>query len=49
VLEVVTMRLEGDHLLRRPLEHVRAEGFRIEERERYKLSIVERLAAWKPE
>jgi ubiquinone/menaquinone biosynthesis C-methylase UbiE len=48
-LEVVTVRLEGDHLLRRPLEHVRAEGFRIDERERYKLGIVERLAAWKPE
>jgi ubiquinone/menaquinone biosynthesis C-methylase UbiE len=48
-LEVVTVRLEGDHLLRRPLEHVRAEGFRIEERERYKLGIVERLAARKPE
>jgi ubiquinone/menaquinone biosynthesis C-methylase UbiE len=48
-LEVVTVRLEGDHLLRRPLEHVRAEGFWIEERERYKLGIVERLAARKPE
>jgi ubiquinone/menaquinone biosynthesis C-methylase UbiE len=48
-LEVVTVRFGGDHLLRRPLEHVQAEGFRIEERERYKLGIVERLAAWKPE
>jgi ubiquinone/menaquinone biosynthesis C-methylase UbiE len=49
VLEVVTVRLGGEHLLRRPLEHVQAEGFRIEEQERYKLGIVERLAAWKPE
>ena len=48
-LEVVTVRVVGDHLLRRPLEHVRAEGFRIEELERYKLGIVERLAARKPE
>ena len=48
-LEVVLVRLEGEHLLRRPLEHVRAEGFRIEEQERYKLGIVERLAARKPE
>ena len=48
-LEVVLVRLGGEHLLRRPLEHVRAEGFRIEEQERYKLGIVERLAARKPE
>jgi ubiquinone/menaquinone biosynthesis C-methylase UbiE len=48
-LEVVTVRFGGDHLLRRPLEHVRAEGFRMEERERHKLGIVERLAAWKSE
>ena len=43
------MRLEGEHLLRRPLDHVRAEGLRIEEQERYKLGIVERLAARKPQ
>ena len=48
-LEVVTVRLEGEHLLRRPLEHVQAEGFRIEERERYKRGIVERVSARKPE
>ena len=36
VLEVVMVPLEGEHLLRRPLEHVQAEGFRIEEQERYK-------------
>jgi ubiquinone/menaquinone biosynthesis C-methylase UbiE len=48
-LEVVTVRVEGEHLLRRPLEHVRGEGFRIEEQERFKKDIVERLAAWKPD
>jgi ubiquinone/menaquinone biosynthesis C-methylase UbiE len=48
-LEVVTVRLEGEHLLRRPLEHVQAEGFRIEERERYKRGIVERVSARKPQ
>jgi ubiquinone/menaquinone biosynthesis C-methylase UbiE len=48
-LEVVTVRVEGEHLLRRPLEHVRGEGFRIEEQERFKKGIVERLAAWKPD
>ena len=46
-LEVVTVPLEGEHLLRRPLEHVRAEGFRIEEQERYKWGIVERVSARK--
>ena len=49
VLEVVTVRLEGEHLLRRPLEHAKAEGLRIEERERYKRGIVERVSARKPE
>jgi ubiquinone/menaquinone biosynthesis C-methylase UbiE len=48
-LEVVTVRVEGEHLLRRPLEHVQGEGFRIEEQERFKKGIVERLAAWKPD
>jgi ubiquinone/menaquinone biosynthesis C-methylase UbiE len=48
-LEIVMVRVEREHLLRRPLEHVRAEGFRIEEQERYKRGIVERLSARKPE
>jgi len=48
VLEVVTVRLEGEHLLRRPLEHVQAEGFEVEQRERYKAGIVERLSARRP-
>ncbi len=47
-LEVVTLRFEGDHLLRRPLEHVAAEGFEIERRERYKAGMVERISAHKP-
>ncbi len=48
VLEMVTIRFEGDHLLRRPLEHVVAEGFEIERQERYKAGIVERISARKP-
>jgi ubiquinone/menaquinone biosynthesis C-methylase UbiE len=48
-LEVVTVPLEGEHLMRRPLDHVRAEGLRIEEQEQYKLGIVERVSARKPE
>jgi ubiquinone/menaquinone biosynthesis C-methylase UbiE len=37
-----------DHLLRRPLEHVVAEGFEVEQRERDKAGIVERLSARRP-
>jgi ubiquinone/menaquinone biosynthesis C-methylase UbiE len=37
-----------DNLLRRPLEHVLAEGFEVQQRERYKAGIVERLSARKP-
>lgn len=48
LLELVTIRLEGDHLLRRPFDHVRREGFLIEQHERFKWGIVERLSARKP-
>jgi hypothetical protein len=47
LLEQVTLRAEGEHLLRRPIEHVRAEGFEIERAERLKAGIVERVAARK--
>jgi ubiquinone/menaquinone biosynthesis C-methylase UbiE len=47
LLEQVTLRVEGEHLLRRPLEHVRAERFEIERAERLKAGIVERVAARK--
>jgi hypothetical protein len=40
--------LGGDHLLREPLEVLQAEGFKIEEFERTKLGIVERVAARRP-
>jgi ubiquinone/menaquinone biosynthesis C-methylase UbiE len=48
VLEPLSWRFSCDHLLRRPLEHVLAEGFEVEQRERYKAGIVERLSARKP-
>jgi ubiquinone/menaquinone biosynthesis C-methylase UbiE len=48
LLEQLALRLEGEHLLRRPLEHVLAEGFEIERHERLKWGIVERLAARSP-
>jgi len=47
LLEQGTVRLEGEHLLRRPLEHVLAEGFEIERAERFKAGIVERISARK--
>lgn len=47
-LEPLTLRFEGDHLLREPLEHVRSAGFAVEELVRSKLGIVERLLAAKP-
>jgi ubiquinone/menaquinone biosynthesis C-methylase UbiE len=48
LLERVTIPLGEEHLRRRPLHQVRAEGFQIERCERAKLGIVERLAARKP-
>ncbi|MGD9894942.1 MAG: class I SAM-dependent methyltransferase [Dehalococcoidia bacterium] len=48
LLEPLARRFEGDYLLRRPVEQVRAAGFRIERDERSKWGIVERVAARKP-
>ncbi len=48
VLEPLPRRFSCEHLLRRPLEHVVAEGFEVEQRERSKAGIVERLSARKP-
>jgi ubiquinone/menaquinone biosynthesis C-methylase UbiE len=48
LLERVTRPLNEEHLLRRPLLQVQAEGFQIERAERFKLGIVERLATRKP-
>lgn len=46
--EVVTVPLEGEHFLRRPLHRVTAEGLSVERCERFKLGVIERLAARKP-
>ncbi len=48
VVDLFTVRFEGDHMVREPLEHLRAEGFEIDHLERSKLGIVERVAAHKP-
>jgi hypothetical protein len=47
-LEPLALRWEGDHLTREPLRHLQAEGFDIEELERSKWGIVERVSARKP-
>ena len=48
LLEQATRPLGEEHLRRRPLLQVQAEGFQIERRERAKPGIVERLTARKP-
>ena len=48
MIDLVSVPLQGEHYLRRPLRQVQAEGLQVERRERFKLGIVERLAARKP-
>jgi ubiquinone/menaquinone biosynthesis C-methylase UbiE len=48
VIDFFTSRLQGDHMLREPLTHVRAEGLVVEELKRSKLGTIERLVARKP-
>jgi ubiquinone/menaquinone biosynthesis C-methylase UbiE len=48
LFEVFTVPLQGEHFLRRPLYLVQAEGLGIEQRQRFKLGMIERLAARKP-
>jgi ubiquinone/menaquinone biosynthesis C-methylase UbiE len=47
-LDPLSVRLQADHLIREPLEHLKAEGLEIERVERYRLGIVERVRARKP-
>lgn len=48
LLEPITVRLEHDHLLREPLKYVEAAGLVVEQLERSRLGLVERLVARKP-
>lgn len=48
LVEPITLRRMGDHLLREPLDHLLAEGLDIELLERRWLGVVERIAARKP-
>ena len=49
LLELVTVPHGGEHYLRRPLHTVQAAGLSIDAHDRFKLGIVERLAARKPD
>ncbi|MDA3629245.1 methyltransferase domain-containing protein [Saccharopolyspora sp. WRP15-2] len=46
--DLVAVPLGGEHFRRRPLPLVRAAGLELEETDRFKLGIVERLSARKP-
>ena len=48
LIEPLSIRFGADHLTREPLEHLRAEGFEIDQLQRSRLGIVERIAARKP-
>jgi ubiquinone/menaquinone biosynthesis C-methylase UbiE len=48
LIEVVSIPAGGEYFRRRPIMQVRALGFIVEDHDRFKLGIVERLAARKP-
>jgi ubiquinone/menaquinone biosynthesis C-methylase UbiE len=48
LLDLITVPVGGEHFRRRPVRHVEALGFVIEAHDRFKLGIIERLAARKP-
>jgi ubiquinone/menaquinone biosynthesis C-methylase UbiE len=48
LVERVTIPMAGEHFLRRPLHLVQARGLEVEQRQRFKLGLVERLVARKP-
>jgi ubiquinone/menaquinone biosynthesis C-methylase UbiE len=49
LLEPLAVRFEADHLLREPLDYLPEVGFEVDEVQRSKWGIVERLRAHKPE
>ena len=49
LIELISVRMDGDYMTRRPSEQVEAQGFQIQERDRFRWGgIVERLRARKP-
>lgn len=49
ILELATIPIGGENFRRRPIKHVLAQGFTVQRHDRFKLGIVERLTARKPE
>ncbi|MEH1128207.1 class I SAM-dependent methyltransferase [Micromonospora sp. CPCC 206061] len=49
LIEVVSVPVGGEHFRRRPIRHVQEAGLVVEAHDRFKLGIVERLAARKPQ
>jgi len=47
-IEFFSRRVDGEYMTRRPLEQVIAEGFVVEERDRTRAGVIERLVAIKP-
>lgn len=47
-VELVSIPLGGEHYRRRPIDHVSRSGFVLDEHERFRLGIIERLVAHKP-
>ena len=47
-VEPISVMIDGDHQTRRPLEHVRAEGFDVIDTQRFKAGVVERVVARRP-
>jgi ubiquinone/menaquinone biosynthesis C-methylase UbiE len=45
LVERITVPLAGEHFLRRPLRQVQARGLEVEQQQRFKLGLVERLVA----
>lgn len=46
-IEVVSIRMDGDHMTRRPGQKVEGHGFQITDRDRFRWGVVERLVAVK--
>jgi hypothetical protein len=49
LVERVSVPLSAEYWCRRPIRHVEAMGLTVERHDRFKLGIVERLAARRPE
>ncbi|MGH8793120.1 MAG: class I SAM-dependent methyltransferase [Stackebrandtia sp.] len=47
-IEVVSVRVGNENFRRRPIRHVRGAGLDVEKHDRFKLGLIERLAARKP-